>query len=121
MTEATRERLIWVEIPATDLARAKGFYEAVFETQLIEDNDGPKKMHMIPSANGGMCGHIYEGKPTTAGDGISAHLAIDGELDAAMIRIKAAGGEVVSEVITIPAGSFFYAKDTEGNSLGIFK
>jgi len=121
MTETTRERLVWVEIPATDLARAKGFYEAVFETHLIENSDGPQTIHMIPSANDAMCGHLYEGKPATVGDGISAHLSINGELADAMERIKSAGGEVVSDVIPLPMGSFFYAKDTEGNSLGIFK
>jgi predicted enzyme related to lactoylglutathione lyase len=121
MTEITRDRLVWVEIPATNLSRAKSFYEAVLEASLIEDNNGPQTMQMIPSANGAMCGHLYEGKPATAGDGITAHLAVQGELADAMERIKAAGGKVVSEVITIPAGSFFYAKDTEGNSLGIFK
>ena len=121
MTEITRDRLVWVEIPATDLNRAKGFYEAVLQAALIEDNNGPQTMQMIPSANGAMCGHLYEGKPATAGDGITAHLSVVGELPDAMERIKANGGEVVSETISIPSGAFFYAKDTEGNSLGIFK
>ena len=65
MTEMTRDRLVWVEIPATDLTRAKKFYEAVLKTDLIEDNNGPETMLMIPSANGAMCGHLYAGKPST--------------------------------------------------------
>lgn len=121
MTEMTRDRLVWVEIPATDLNRAKTFYEAVLETSLVENNDGPQAMQMIPSADGAMCGHLYAGKPATDGDGITAHLSVTGELADAMARIKASGGEVVSETISLPSGSFFYAKDTEGNSLGIFK
>lgn len=121
MTETTRDRLVWVEIPATDLNRAKGFYEAVLETKLVEDNNGPQTMQMIPSANGAMCGHLYEGKPATTGDGVTAHLSAPRELADAMDRIKAGGGEVVSETIALPSGAFFYAKDTEGNSLGIFK
>ena len=121
MTETIYDRLVWVEIPATDLDRAKGFYEAVLETSLIENNDGPQTMQMIPSANGAMCGHLYAGKPATAGDGITAHLSVAGELAGAMDRIRSSGGEVVSETISLPSGAFFYAKDTEGNSLGIFK
>ena len=120
MTE-TRDRLVWVEIPATDLDRAKTFYEAVLKADLIENNDGPQTMHMIPSANGAMCGHLYAGKPATQGDGITAHLAVQGELPDAMDRVRAGGGEVVSETIALPSGAFFYAKDTEGNSLGIFR
>ena len=121
MTETTRDRLVWVEIPATDLDRAKTFYEAVLKADLIENNDGPQTMHMIPSANGAMCGHLYAGKPATQGDGITAHLAVQGELPDAMDRVRAGGGEVVSETIALPSGAFFYAKDTEGNSLGIFR
>ncbi|MGB5483230.1 VOC family protein [Parasphingorhabdus sp.] len=121
MTETTRDRLVWVEIPATDLNRAKDFYEAVLETSLVEDNNGPQTMQMIPSSDGAMCGHLYEGKPATAGDGVTAHLSAPGQLVDAMDRIKASGGEVVSETISIPSGAFFYARDTEGNSLGIFK
>lgn len=121
MTETTRDRLVWVEIPATDLNRAKAFYEAVLDTTLVEDNNGPQTMQLIPSANGAMCGHLYEGKPVTAGDGITPHLSVAGELADAMGRVKAGGGEVISEKVSVPSGTFFYAKDTEGNSLGIFK
>ncbi|WP_417609795.1 VOC family protein [Parasphingorhabdus sp.] len=121
MTETTRERPVWVEIPATDLNRARKFYEAVFETKLIENNDGPEKMLMIPSANDAMCGHLYVGEPATQGDGITAHLSVQGTLAEAMDRITASSGEVVSETISIPSGAFFYARDTEGNSLGVFR
>jgi predicted enzyme related to lactoylglutathione lyase len=38
-----------------------------------------------------------------------------------MERVRKGGGEVLSEVVHLPVGSFFYAQDTEGNSLGIFK
>jgi|TARA_R110000772_G_scaffold18400_36_gene51944 uncharacterized protein len=120
MTE-TRDRLVWVEIPATDLDRAKGFYDSVLETSLIENDDGPQKIYMIPSRGDTLCGHIYQGKPATSGDGSTPHFSTGGELADAMERIKAAGGEVVSEPIPLPAAAFFYAKDTEGNSIAIFK
>ena len=41
-------------------------------------------------------------------------------LEAVMDRVPAAGGEVVSPVIDIPAGRFFYATDPDGNSVGFF-
>ncbi len=49
------------------------------------------------------------------------HFAVSDALSDAMERVRKGGGEVVSDVIDIPVGSFFYAKDTEGNSLGLFK
>ncbi|QTD56788.1 VOC family protein [Parasphingorhabdus cellanae] len=122
MTEANQNRLVWTEIPVTNLKRAGTFYETLLEVPLTEDNNGPQPMLMLPDLQGnGAVGHLYEGKPVTQGDGITAHLAVKGSLDDAMARVARGGGEIVSEEITIPAGSFFYAKDTDGNSLGIFK
>lgn len=122
MTEAKHHRLVWTEIPVTNLEKARAFYETLLETPLIKDDNGPQPMLMLPDLQGdGAVGHLYEGKPVTQGDGITAHLAVNGSLDDAMARVAKSGGEIVSEEITIPAGSFFYAKDTDGNSLGIFK
>lgn len=121
MTNLKHDRLVWVELPATDLNRAKGFYEAVLEDSLIENNDGPQTMHMIASKGDAMCGHLYEGKPSTSGDGSTPHFSVEGTLDDAMERIKTAGGEVISEPIPLPNAAFFYAKDTEGNSIALFR
>lgn len=121
MTNENPNRLVWAEFPATDMTRAKKFYETVLEAPLT-DMDGPNPMAVLPYAGGqGTAGHIYPGKPAPKGEGITPHLAVSGTLEDAMIRVKQGGGEVVSDAITIPAGSFFYAIDTEGNSVGIFK
>ena len=37
-----------------------------------------------------------------------------------MQRVTDNGGKVVSPVITIPAGSFAYCADPDGNSFGLF-
>ncbi|WP_109356296.1 VOC family protein [Sphingorhabdus sp. EL138] len=122
MTKAKNNRLVWTEIPVTNLERATSFYETLLEAPLTKNEAGPQPIMMLPyEGENASSGHLYEGKPATEGDGITAHLAVDGYLDDAMERVKKGGGEVVSDVILIPAGSFFYAKDTEGNSLGIFK
>ncbi len=122
MTEPYPNRVVWAEIPVADMARAQKFYETLFEEPLNLVEDGPNPMAMLPYPGGvGAAGHLYPGTPAKRGDGITAHVAVFAELDEAMSRVRDAGGEVVSEVITIPAGSFFYAIDTEGNSLGVFK
>lgn len=122
MIEAKRRRLYWTEIPVTDLNRANAFYEMLLEAPLTEDNGGPQRILLLPDLGSeAFIGHLYEGKPVSEGDGITVHLAVDGNLENVMERIKKAGGEVISPVITIPSGSFFYAKDPDGNSLGIFK
>lgn len=115
-------RLVWAEIPVTDMKRAKAFYETVLNETLKEDDTGPNPMAVLPYPGGsGASGHLYPGKPAKAGEGITAHLAVSGELSDAMTRVKKGGGEVVSEILTIPAGQFFYAIDPDGNSVGFFK
>lgn len=122
MTEANPNRLVWAEIPVTDLDRATSFYETVLGEPLRRDDTGPNPMAILPYPGGaGAGGHLYPGAPAKKGEGITAHIAVDTELDDAMARVGEAGGEVVSDIVKIPAGSFFYAIDTEGNSLGIFK
>jgi uncharacterized protein len=122
MTDTTRGQIVFTEIPAADPERACKFYETLLKGQLTRDDNGPNPVWMLPHAEGGhAAGHIYPGQPAKNGDGMTAHLAVSDGLTDAMERVKQGGGEVLSEVIDIPIGSFFYAKDTEGNSLGLFK
>lgn len=122
MTTAYQGQIVFTEIPAADPERAARFYEILLEAPLIRDDAGPNPVWMLPRAEGGGApGHVYPGAPASNGEGMTAHFAITGELADAMDRVKAGGGEIVSEIVNIYVGAFFYAKDTEGNSLGIFK
>ncbi len=122
MPTATQGQIVFTEIPAVDPARARKFYETLLEGALVEDNAGPNPVWMFPHAQGDSpAGHVYPGKPAKDGEGMTAHFAVTGSLSEAMDRVNKGGGEVLSGVIEIYAGSFFYAVDSEGNSLGIFK
>lgn len=122
MTTAKQSQIVFTEIPATDPERACRFYETMLGAPLTKDDGGPNPVWMFPHAEGvSATGHVYPGKPAKDGAGMTAHFAVTEGLAEAMDRVKKGGGEVVSDVIDIYVGSFFYAKDTEGNSLGIFK
>ena len=82
---------------------------------------GPNITYVFPTGEGGTAGHIYEGKDTGQGKGVTIHLSIDGKLEAAMERVEQAGGTVVSEPIQIPQGRFAYTLDPDGNSIGLFE
>ena len=78
-------------------------------------------MAMFPTPNqAGIAGHLYPGKPAPAGTGPTVHLASPDKLEDALKRVTAAGGEVVSDVISIPAGHFAYCLDPDGNSISLF-
>jgi len=123
MTDMHPTGIVFAEIPVADIERAKKFYETVLEAPMtINTTAGPYPKAVLSFPDGaGVSGHIVAGKPARRGEGTITHIAIGDTLDLAMERVKKGGGEVASEVITIPVGSFFYAHDTEGNTLGIFK
>jgi len=121
MPDTPKNTAVWFEIPVTDLDAAQRFYEEVLSISMVRNDDGPNPMVMFSSmADMGVSGHLYPGKPAEAGTGNTIHLAVAGKLDNAAARVKAAGGQVVSPVIDIPSGSFFYATDPDGNSVGLF-
>ena len=112
---------VWAEIPVTDLDRAIAFYNTVFRTELKKETTGPHPMAMFQtSSQMGVAGHLYPGKPAPDGTGPTVHLASPDRLEDALGRVTEAGGNVLSEIITIPAGRFAYCVDPDGNSIGIF-
>jgi len=61
------------------------------------------------------------GTPAPRGTGNTIHLSAPDALEAIMDRVRKAGGEIVSDPITIPPGRFCYALDPDGNSIGLFE
>ncbi len=111
----------WSEIPVADLAKAQTFYETVFDWDMVRDDNGPNPMVNFSDDLNGVGGHLYPGKPATAGSGPTIHLVVPDNLEAAMERCTKAGGQVVSPAIEIPPGRFAYATDLDGNSIGLFE
>lgn len=121
MTHSPEHFTVWAEIPVTDIDRAIAFYNTVFDTEMKKDETGPNPMAMFPTSTpGGVAGHLYPGKPSADGSGPTVHLASPDKLEDALERVTAAGGQVLSEPITIPAGRFAYCQDPDGNSIGLF-
>ena len=78
-------------------------------------------MVVFPTADAsqGVSGHLYPGTPSENGPTI--HLVVPDTLDEARARVIDAGGTALSPDIDIPFGKFFYAKDLDGNSIGLFE
>lgn len=121
MPHAPQHLACWFEIPVTDLDRSMAFYASVLDVEMrLDTESGPNPMAFFPAPDplGSISGHLYPGKPSREGNTI--HLVAPQGLDAARARIVAAGGEVESPDIAVPAGRFFYARDPDGNSIGLF-
>lgn len=123
MTYAPEHFTVWAEIPVTDMEKSMAFYIAVTDAALEEDSTGPNPVVMFRpnDPKTGVALHLYPGKPAGDGSGPTIHLAIPGTAEEAMARVEKAGGKVVSPVIDIPPGRFFYGLDLDGNSIGLFE
>lgn len=115
-----RAIIVWGEIPVTDMDKAIAFYNSVFGYNMVIDNSGPNPIAVLGSLEDTAGAHLYPGKPAADG-GNTIHLAVEGTLEDGIARCRDAGGEVVSPPIAIPAGRFAYAKDLDGNSIGLFE
>lgn len=112
----------WFEIPVTDLARAKKFYEAALSVEIVETEMGPNKMGWFPMEMGaaGAAGTLIQGegyKPSHDGSLVYLHVdAIDPTLEA----INTAGGKTLVPRTSIGEHGFIaHFEDTEGNRVAI--
>ncbi|MDP1667509.1 VOC family protein [Phaeovulum sp.] len=112
--------VVWNEIPVSDMKKAIAFYNSVFGYNMTIDATGPNPIAVLGGNMTVVGGHLYPGKPANSG-GPTVHLAVPGKVEDAAKRCRAAGGEIVGEAITIPPGRFIYAKDPDGNSIGLFE
>ena len=117
---ADRAIMVWGEIPVTDMEKSVAFYNKVFGYDMKIDNSGPNPMATLAGLENTAGAHLYPGKPAPD-SGNTIHLGLTDSLEAGMARCTEAGGEVVSPPIQIPAGRFAYAKDLDGNSIGLFE
>lgn len=114
--------LIWMEIPVRDMKAGMEFYKAVFDYEFKVDETGPNPITFICAAEQrGVSGHLYPGTPAEDGAGPTIHLTVPGKVEEAAERCRTAGGVVLGPVIEIPPGRFQYAKDPDGNSIGMFE
>lgn len=120
MTFIPAKASAWFEIPVTDMDRARAFYAAVLQNDLTLEESGPNPIAMFSAQERLASGHVYPGKPAAPGTGPTIHLMVAAPIEDAMARVTESGGKVVSAAISIPAGTFAYCLDPDGNSFGLF-
>jgi len=118
--------ITWFQIPATDMARAKTFYETVCGVAL-EKLESPPEMEMWSFPANWRAGEISgaivcgEGAVPSA-TGSAVFLNANPDLQAALDRVEPAGGKVLVPKTAIGmegAGHFAMISDTEGNTVGL--
>ncbi|MGO0060799.1 VOC family protein [Brevibacillus fluminis] len=113
---------IWVEIPVSNMERAKTFYEQIFQVEMQSMVTGDSEYTFFPvqeQTNGGALVKGPHHKPFA--DGVTVYL--DGKPDLATIlsRVPEAGGQVIMEKTYAGphAGYLGMFIDSEGNRIGL--
>jgi len=124
------DKVIFFEIPADDLKRAREFYQTTFDWKMNEipqmhytqigtveaDRMGVRGVPKEPGAiNGGMI------KRSTPVNNPIIYIRVD-NIDQAAAKIETNGGEIVQP--KSPVGNFGFAayfRDTEGNIVGLWQ
>lgn len=113
----------WFEIPVTDIARAKKFYEMIFEITMDEMEMPGMKYAMFPfnpmkaKVAGGLAQSPMH-KPGTVGSII--YLNANPDLQNVLNRVEGAGGKVTMPKTSIGQNGFMaFFIDSEGNGMAL--
>lgn len=114
--------LSWFEIPVTDFARAKSFYEALLGRPVHVMDMGPTKMGMLGEDPSVIGGAIVQGEGAVpSAQGTMVYLNGGADLAPMLARVPGAGGTIAIPKTDIGSGFGFFAHfiDTEGNRVGL--
>jgi predicted enzyme related to lactoylglutathione lyase len=113
----------WVEIPATDINRAKKFYSTILGNIGFAEMDAQgAKYALFPTDDRFNAGAIVQSeyhKPSA--DGITIYLDGGKDMDNILKHVEKAGGQVIMPKTNtgMEAGHIGMFIDTEGNKIGL--
>lgn len=106
----------YIEMPSTDLARSKSFYNEVFGWQFEDYGEA-----YCAILNAGIDGGFYAAEQVMQTANGSALVVLhDKDLPAVQAKIIAAGGTIVVDTFAFPGGSRFHFTDPCGNELAVW-
>lgn len=117
----------WFEIPVNDIARAERFYGAVLAATFAPNcatSEQIQAMSIFACSDSpdSVTGCLIQGEgyePATAGSLVYLNAAPS--IDAALMRVREAGGAIALPKTALPPGLGFFAHiiDSEGNRVGL--
>lgn len=107
-------RLNYVELPVTDVAAAKSFYEAAFGWSMTEF--GPTYAATLT----GDTDVGLQGDPAEATKAPLPVIEVE-DLESTLEAVESAGGEITRPIFTFPGGRRFQFLDPSGNEIAAVK
>ncbi len=122
--ETNANVLNWFEIPATDIERAKGFYENILDIRMETANMMGMEMAFFPyqMGSGKLSGALCKSemhKPSY--DGCIVYLNGNPDLQQVLDKVEQAGGQIVmpKTKISDEIGHMAFIIDTEKNKIAL--
>lgn len=106
-------RISYVEVPAANVAKVRDFYAAAFGLGFTDF--GPD----YAATTGGDVDLGINGTDDQAIVGMLPLFEVR-DLEAALEKVEAAGGEITMPIFAFPGGRRFHFRDPGGNQLGVF-
>ncbi|MBL8939148.1 MAG: VOC family protein [Archangium sp.] len=117
------DRLInWLELPVTNLPRAKAFYSAVLGVDLVDFTMPGFEYALFPSKSRTNAGALVKGEGAVPSmTGPVPYLDGSSGIDELLARVVKAGGEVLMPKLRLSeeAGDVAFFRDSEGNRVGL--
>ncbi|MBR0895285.1 VOC family protein [Bradyrhizobium tropiciagri] len=98
-------RVGWHELLAADWRKAFGFYSAVFGWRPADGGNAPDETYQMFSAGGLTVGGIFNKRPLEPIAFWLYYFNVD-DVDAAIVRVNAGGGQVYEGPLELPSGSW---------------
>ena len=107
-------RLDYLELPTSDLAAARGFYEQVFGWTLTQ---------FAPTYAATTTGDTDVGLQADASEAPRAPLPVIqvDDVEAVLASVESAGGTVLKPIYAFPGGRRFHFADPSGNELAVWQ
>ena len=120
--KTTPASIVWFEIPADDIARAKKFYKSLFGWKInpFAGAAVPDYQHIDTggadaSPDGGMMKRMHPGHTIT-------QYVLVPSVDKAAAKVKKLGGEICRPKTAVPGmGYFVICQDTESNTFALWE
>lgn len=118
----------WFEIPVTDTARAKKFYETLLDIKMeILEGPGddvqilfPRDPAQVSALSGRVSGGLVKNdRAKPSAEGALVYLNASPRVQEVIDRVEPAGGKVLMPKTKIPAGQISIILDTEGNRVAL--
>ena len=122
--DITTNSLNWFEIPVTDFARAKHFYQVAFGFHMDEMDMMGMKMAMFPGENGSgkVSGALVQSENhVPAAQGTVVYLNANPDMSPVLERIEQQGGQILMSktAISPEIGYMAFFMDSEGNKVAL--